>query len=98
MGGNHTPIIDLDQWEGKPAWVESYHRHLSAGGAPVTVLPDEARMRRLTVQEAAALQSFPYTMPWQGPQSAVFRQIGNAVPPFLGYAVAAAVRSVLVPE
>ena len=55
-------------------------------------------MRRLTVQEAAALQSFPHTMPWQGPQSDVFRQIGNAVPPFLGYAVAAAVRSVLVPE
>lgn len=90
MGGNRTPIIDqgsLDD-EALTPWSVTYHEHLVSGGTPVEEIPD--RMRRLTIEEAAALQSFPHDMPWSGCQSARFRQIGNAVPPRLAFAVASA--------
>lgn len=94
MGGNKTPIIDqasLD--EDLEPWIVGYHRRLTKGAAPLKTVPK--RLRRLTVQEAAALQTFPLGMEWAGPQSSQFRQIGNAVPPRLALAVALAVRQVL---
>lgn len=44
--------------------------------------------RRLTVEECAILQDFPTDHPWQGPKTAKYRQIGNAVPPRLAEMVA----------
>jgi DNA (cytosine-5)-methyltransferase 1 len=44
---------------------------------------------RITVQEAAILQSFPPDYPWQGTRTAQFRQVGDAVPPRLAMHVLA---------
>jgi DNA (cytosine-5)-methyltransferase 1 len=94
MGGNKTPIIDQDQMDtnARP-WVPDYHAHLWSGGEPISSIP--SRLRRITVQEAAAIQTFPLSMEWSGPQSAQYRQIGNAVPPRLALAVAEAVKKSL---
>lgn len=94
MGGNATPIIDQDELEhGAEPWVVSYHRRLQEGKPPLKQVP--ARLRRITVQEAAALQTFPPEWAFAGPRVAQYRQVGNAVPPRLAEAVAVAVRQVL---
>ena len=43
---------------------------------------------RLSIGQAAVLQSFPPDYPWHGTKSARFQQVGNAVPPLLMAAVA----------
>lgn len=94
-GGNKTPFVDQDCIDDPDAdpWIVGYHAHLMGGGQPYTEVPD--RLRRLTVQESAALMTFPAGMVWSGEQSARFRQIGNAVPPLMGRAVAEAVVAAL---
>lgn len=98
MGGNRTPIIDEGQFtHGKEPWIESYHHRLFHERLPpLDRMPEGSHLRRITVEEAAALQTFPRDVPWQGKQSARFRQIGNAVPPLLGYHVASAVSAALI--
>lgn len=98
MGGNRTPIIDQESLLDKNAenWVVGYHAHLLAGGRPRSRVP--SRLRRITVEEAAALQSFPSSWSFSGPRSSQFRQIGNAVPPLLSYHVALAMKAALKRE
>lgn len=94
MGGNATPILDQDEVaKGADPWIVGYHQHLKQGGEPVAVAPP--RLRRITVEEAAALQSFPKGFKFAGPTNAQYRQIGNSVPPALARAVARSLRSVL---
>lgn len=91
MGGNATPIVDqLELDRGASPWVVEYHRHLADGGTPRTTAP--SRLRRITVEEAAALQSFPPHWQFCGPRGSQYRQVGNAVPPPLAVAVARELR------
>ncbi|WP_417556575.1 DNA cytosine methyltransferase [Microbacterium sp.] len=52
-----------------------------------------AEHRTLTVREAARIQTFPDDFRFAGTRSDAFRQIGNAVPPLLGLAVARSIRA-----
>lgn len=57
-------------------------------------LPD-GRRRRVLPREAARLQSFPDGFTFQGGETSVFNQIGNAVPPLLAWHLAGSVLSYL---
>ena len=96
MGGNKTPIIDeRELYEGAKPWVEGYFDILqSSPDAPETArVPDY--LRRITVAEAALIQTFPRGYNFQGSQSMKYTQIGNAVPCNLGKAVVQMVIDVL---
>lgn len=54
----------------------------------VVVLPHPNAQRRMSCRELAAVQSFPLDYEFFGNRSSIYRQIANAVPPLLGYAVA----------
>ncbi|WP_449123651.1 DNA cytosine methyltransferase [Pseudomonas sp. MPG01] len=95
MGGNKTPIVDEECiFNGAPSYIEEYHHHLMSGGKP---LQGEApkRLRRLTIDECLAIQTFPTDYILAGSQSAMFKQIGNAVPCLLAYAVAASLKKAI---
>jgi DNA (cytosine-5)-methyltransferase 1 len=53
--------------------------------------PATGQSVRLTVEEAATLQTFPAGYPWQGGKGKRFLQVGNAVPPKLAEAILAGV-------
>ena len=94
MGGNRTPIVDQNTLvNGNQQWVEQYHSSLMSGGSVVTSIP--SNLRRISVQEAAVIQTCPRDMPWHGSQSSRYRQIGNAVPPKMSFAVAQSVAKAL---
>ena len=88
MGGNKTPIIDENElYNQAEPWVDSYFERLVKDQkVPVnTVVPDY--VRRITVAEAALIQTFPRGYQFQGSQSMKYTQIGNAVPCNLAKAV-----------
>lgn len=55
----------------------------------------DSQKRAITVREAARLQSFPDAFEFSGGTGPCYRQIGNAVPPLLAFALARHIRSFL---
>ena len=93
MGGNKTPFMDEEYLYGGASsdWVVDYHKGLMDG----TIVPEfkEApkRLRRITIKEAARIQSFPDNYVFCGNKGMIYTQIGNAVPCKMAEAVAKSV-------
>lgn len=96
MGGNKTPIIDeRELYDGAEPWVMYYHQKLQENPNLAAYAPAPSFLRRMTVEEAAVLQTFPLMYEFQGAQSSKYTQIGNAVPCNLAQAVVSMAISVL---
>lgn len=95
MGGNKTPIIDEGVIFGqRDSFVEGYHTHLLQGGKPYAG-EAPSQLRRMTIDECLAIQTFPSDYYLHGKQSSMYRQVGNAVPSLLAYAVAQSAANLL---
>lgn len=96
MGGNKTPIIDENELYNRAMpWVETYFRELLSNPLAFETTDVPSFLRRITVSEAALIQTFPKEYQFQGSQSMKYTQIGNAVPCNLAKAVVQMVIDVL---
>lgn len=98
MGGNKTPIVDEEYLHGdaKENWVVEYHRSLLSKKNTPKFEEAPERLRRLTIKEAALIQTFPDEYIFEGSKSSIYRQIGNAVPCKLAQKIAESVREELL--
>ena len=96
MGGNKTPIIDEKElYDGATPWILDYHKKVSSNSGFAEFKPAPSFMRRMTIAEAAVLQTFPLEYKFSGSQSKIYTQIGNAVPCNLARAIVKMVIDVL---
>lgn len=100
MGGNKTPFVDEDYLYGdaEEDWVVHYHKGLQDGSITPVFEEAPSRLRRITINEALLIQTFPEDYVFKGNKGRIYTQIGNAVPCKLAEAVAKAVINYLKKE
>ena len=72
-------------------WIEEYHAKVLGGEIIQEFKEAPKRLRRLTINEAKIIQTFPEKYVFRGSKSSIYKQIGNAVPCNLAKAIANAV-------
>lgn len=87
---NHVRFVDIH----RPAQTMRAGYMKSRGAEALVFYAEDGACRMLTERECATIQTFPSAYAWRGSRTAMYRQIGNAVPPklaeHLGLAIVAA--------
>lgn len=95
MGGNKTPIIDENQvYKNGNSWIEQYHTKIMDGKESIFSEAPKF-LRRMTIDEALRIQTFPDDYKFCGRPNSIYTQIGNAVPCELAFAVASALKDMM---
>ena len=83
--GEPAPTIQFAHRANLAAWVRERPGHKDRSAGSESQFAEESV--RVTVEEAAALQSFPADYPWQGSKTKQYEQCGNAWCPLAAIAV-----------
>lgn len=91
---NETSFLDRFKVVDGQGYSHTVIAHLSKDGH-YYINPNEKYNRSISMREAARIQSFPDNFYFEGPRSAKFKQIGNAVPPLMANAIAKSIQRML---
>jgi DNA (cytosine-5)-methyltransferase 1 len=93
VAANHTQMIVGSDVFDAPVCTNTTRGQLRERGHHDSI--SDADIRRLTVREAARLQTFPDWFVFEGTKTSQLRQVGNAVPPRLQQHIADHVRRII---